>query len=263
MTNNIGCMRFTTSVSIFAVLCVASAQLLAQPATGAPDPAPANEDGLQTSRRGELLTKYYKVEALNFKCIDEVGWDSPFFAPWISDEVIVAIDALGASTISRIFGDVDTGESRSFEPDESCILPIEGLSHNGDNAFFASSETWTCAKSGTSGPFSFTVVMAEEDSGFFHDCFSDFPWGCGFGGGVPDFNDDLIGRRTVVFTAEELAAAMPNINDTIEETIALGPCFDERGCVTSPGTPNDAEYRFTYRLTRMDGPGADPTPLTN
>ena len=48
---------------------------------------------------------------------------------------------------------------------------------------------------------------------------------------------------------------MPNVGDTFDETITLGPCFDERadegGCVTGTGIPDPAEYTFTYRFTRL------------
>ena len=96
--------------------------------------------------------------------------------------------------------------------------------------------------------------MAEEDSGgVFQNCLSDFSPDCDFypQQELPDGDDDLIGRFTVEVTPQELAAVMPNVGDTFDETITLGPCFDERGCVTSPGTPNDAEYTFTYRFTRL------------
>jgi hypothetical protein len=200
---------------------------------------------------GSLQPKY-KVEAVRFHCNDETGYDSPWFDPWISDEVKVGIATPGALTISRVFTDVDSGESRSFAPDESCILPIEGSRVN--NTFV---RPYTCSEAGTPGPFSFMVVMAEEDSGFFHECFSQFPPQCNFlnDNGPPDWNDELIGRRKVEFTAEELAAAMPNVGDTVEETITLGPCFDGRagegGCTTGTGIPDPAEYTFTYRLTRL------------
>ena len=68
--------------------------------------------------------------------------------------------------------------------------------------------------------------MAEEDSGFFHD----FPWShFSSPNSVPDGNDDLIGLRTVEFTGPELAAAMPNVGDTFDETIKLGPKIDASG----------------------------------
>lgn len=45
--------------------------------------------------------------------------------------------------------------------------------------------------------------------------------GCSFSlvEGYPGDNDELFGRRTLAFTAEELATAMPNVNDTFVETI--------------------------------------------
>ena len=72
---------------------------------------------------------------------------------------------------------------------------------------------------------------------------------------LPDANDDVIGRFTVEVTPQELAAVMPNVGDTFDETITLGPCFDERadegGCVKGTGIPDPAEYTFTYRFTRL------------
>ena len=77
---------------------------------------------------------------------------------------------------SKVFGDVDSGESRSFAPDQSCILPIDRPAPSGQRLPLFPNDTWTCSDAGKSGPFGFTVVMAEEDSGFFHD----FPWRCNF-----------------------------------------------------------------------------------
>jgi hypothetical protein len=209
------------------------------------------------------VTKF-KVEALGFKCLDETGYDSPWWAPWISDEIRVGIDGPTGTTVSRVFDDVDTGEERSFGPTQSCILPIEG------GAPFppppdGPDRQWQCDGLGMPGPLSFTVVMAEEDSGFFHDCLSTFPPGCNFENPVtvPDFNDDLIGHRTVSFTAEELVVAMPAVGDTFEETITLGPCVEPFVC---PDRfffePEPAEYTFTWRLTRMPDfiPPIDPDP---
>jgi hypothetical protein len=205
---------------------------------------------------GINLLPVYKVEAVEFHCNDEVGYDSPWFAPWISDEVRVGISASDATTISKVFNDVDSGETWGFPTDQSCISPIDGQSPGGDRVF-APGETWTCSQAGRANSIVFTVVMAEEDSGFFHNCLSDFPSCHSFFSPdrVPSGDDDLIGRRTVEITRQELAAAMPNVGDTYEETITLGPCFDEQGneggCVIAPGLPTDAEYTFTYRITRL------------
>jgi hypothetical protein len=85
--------------------------------------APAQADTWTTP--GNLRPKF-KVEAVGFHCNDETGYDSPWFDPWISDEVRVGISTPAATTISVVFTDVDSGETRSFAPDESCILPIDG-----------------------------------------------------------------------------------------------------------------------------------------
>jgi hypothetical protein len=208
--------------------------------------------GTQTS---PVVERRFKIEALGFKCLDESWYDSPFFTPWISDEVIVLIrdPARRVISLSRVFGDVDTGESRSFESDENCVLPIDGLIGQSDTLLVAPHNAWACSSAGIPGPFSFTVEMHEEDGGIFHDCILNFPFGCTFTGvGIEaEDNEELIGRRTLEFTAEALAAAMPNVNDTFDETITLGPCHDERGCVESPGLPTGPEYTFTYRLTRL------------
>ena len=118
---------------------------------------------------------------------------------------------------------------------------------------FTPSETWTCSNRGAPGPISFTVVMAEEDSGFFHNCFVVAPLGgCSFYSDerLPDPNDDVIGWHKVEFTPEQLAFAMPNVGDFIEPVITLGRRLANRG-VTSPGIPDPAEYMLTYRITRV------------
>jgi hypothetical protein len=199
----------------------------------------------------------YKVEAVEFHCNDEVGYDEPWFAPWISDEVRIGIGTPTTTTISGVFTDVDSGETRSFAPEQSCIHPIAGQGPAG-NGVFPPSSTWSCSARGAAGPISFTVVMVEEDSGFLHDCMGGFPFGgCSFYSDErpADPNDDVIGRRKLEFTPEQLAAAMPNVGDTLEETIKIGPEIGESGTEghwnTSYIDPDPAEYTFTYRITRV------------
>jgi hypothetical protein len=218
-------LRFTVPVSLSASLCGAAAQA----DTWTPFP----------------LGPQYKVEAVRFRCNHETWYN------WLaSDEVRVGIGTPTATTISKVFPDVDAGETKSFAPDQSCIYPIDGKGRIA-NSLFKPSETWTCSNGGGPGPISFTVVMAEEDSGFFHDCLSDFPTGgCAFYSqtGMPDPNDELIGQHTVEFTPEQLAFAMPNVGDFIEPVIRLRPP-DDGG--NSAGGTAAADYTFTYRITRV------------
>jgi hypothetical protein len=198
----------------------------------------------------------FKVEALRFKAIDESGYDWPW-----SDEIIVVIRIPEQNVLiaSKIFDNVDTGETKTIPANQSCILPIAGVSPNSGNVFRGDQGmTWTCSGRGAAGPFSFTVEMFEKDDGFFHDCVFHWPLGCEFSSGPTSGSDDLIGRRTLVFPLEELAAAMPNVGDTFEEGIRLGgPCGNFDGiCAAGWPAPTGPEYEFRWRLTRL--PDAEP-----
>jgi hypothetical protein len=185
------------------------------------------------------LAPQYKVEAVRFRCNVETGYD------WLgADEVRVGIRTPTTKTISKVFSNVDAGETKTFESDQSCIYPIDGKGRIA-NSVFKPSETWTCSNAGAPGPISFTVVMAEDDGGFW----SGFP-GHGFESDTnlpPHFNDDLIGWQEVEFTPEQLAFAMPNVGDYIEPVIMLKARDD---------IYDIAEYTFTYRITRVA-----PSPL--
>ena len=203
------------------------AAILCAPA--AAQPAPPHLPGTVPS---------YKIEALRFQCLDETGFDWPF-----SDEIRVGITTAQEDIRSREFGSVDTHETKSFGPEESCILPVgpsSGRSLGG--ILVAPGSRWSCANRGVPGPFSFTVVMAEQD------------WYYGFE--TPEQvlgpNDDLIGRKTVFYGPEELLAAMPAVGDSVEEMITLSECDQQPACVVdTPFVPNPAVYTFTWRVTRM------------
>jgi len=202
---------------------------------GALKPAPSD------TQPGELAERRYQVEALSFRCIDEDWYDF-----WGSDEVTVSINyPFHHMTFTGIFIDVDSDdEPRSFGSGYNCILPIT----TPPTMIASSKGPWACTDEGISGPFEFEVWMHEMDR---PNLLEDPP----IGEEVPDGGDELIGRRILKFTAEELARAMPNVNDTFDETINLGTCFDEQGiegdCVETPIFPTGPWYEFTYRLTRL------------
>jgi hypothetical protein len=63
---------------------------------------------------------HYTIKATRFRCNDETGWD------WTgSDEPYWIFGSLGSGTAvttrSHVFGDVDSGDSRTFESNEGCI----------------------------------------------------------------------------------------------------------------------------------------------
>src|SRR5262245_5713875 len=107
MNRNARSFRFTTVIGLSTCFCAASVQA-------------------DTWGPGVNLRPKFKLEAVGFHCNDETGYDSPWFDPWISDEVRVGISTPAATWASPVFQDVDSGESRSFSPDQSCILPLNG-----------------------------------------------------------------------------------------------------------------------------------------
>jgi hypothetical protein len=199
---------------------------------------------LLSTEAGAQVEPRFKLEALSFKAIHETGRNWPG-----SDEVYVTIHVPGhAATVSKIFGDVDAGETKRFPVDQRCIFPIDGL--NGRTLLGFRGDTWTCAFGGAAiaGPFfSFTVVLRERDH-----CGGFFPPSC-FGPGVApgdepgpiDYGDDLIGRHVVVYSMEELIAL--HRGQELEESVWLSPpCpVGQDVCEAS-----DTEYQFTWRITR-------------
>ncbi len=184
---------------------------------------------------GGLNEPRFKLEALRFKAIDETGFD------WLgSDEVKVVIWVLDyppTRTITKKFENVDTGDTMSIPLDQSCILPIAGLSTIHANIFRGDEgDTWSCAIGGAPGPFSFKVELREID---FWGCYAGYA-GC-----------NLIGEHTVVYSLEELTAL--HVGQVVEESVTLGWYV----CYNSPYSPNRCgTYVFTWRLTRL--PDAEP-----
>jgi hypothetical protein len=202
------------------------------------------------------LEPRFKLEALRFRALNETGIDVwPF-----SDEVYVTIHvpAHKVATISQVFGDVDAGETVHIPLDQSCILPIAGVSapklllgNEGDR--------WSCSPHGAPGPFSFTVVFREKDPcgpwpGVWPVCFN--PGSPPYGGEEPgpiEDTDDLIGRHEVVYSMWELIALQ--VGQVLEESVRLRPCIKPapQGYYCAPW---EAEYQFTWRITRL--PDAEP-----
>lgn len=192
----------------------------------------------------------FKIEAVGFKALDETGFDSPG-----SDEIRVGFVTPFEDITSREFGDVDSGESRTFNADESCVVPVGQATNRQLGRLVGPPSNWFCAELGRPGPLSFEVVMAEQD------------WFYGFETPptVLGPNDDLIGRRTLTFTPEELLTAMPAVGNSVDQNILLGPCAPPNVCPPRLFfEPSPAEYRVTLRLTRMPDsfPPFDPDPLS-
>jgi hypothetical protein len=177
----------------------------------------------------------FKIEAVSFHAISETGWSN-----WPgSDEIYVNIHvpARQVATRSQLFEDVDAGETKKFPSDQSCILPIAGVS--GPTSFDASNSghRWSCSNDGAPGPLSFTVSMYEKD----------LPngWIYGYAPGMElgrySSYDDYIGRQTVQHSMEELTALQVGQSEL-------------KNILVSGGA--HGVYEFTWRITRL--PDAEP-----
>jgi hypothetical protein len=173
----------TGTVSAFLLLPIIGAGAQAQPANVTP---------------GALAR--FKLEAVSFHAHAETGWSN-----WPgSDEIYVNIHvpARQVATQSQVFEDVDAGHTKNFPSDQSCILPIAGVSGPTTFSAYNPGHRWSCSNDGAPGPFSFTVSMYEKDPGglFSHGIVPGMELG-----GITQF-DDYIGRQTVQYSMEELTA---------------------------------------------------------
>jgi hypothetical protein len=175
----------------------------------------------------------FVAEAVSFKAIDESGYDRAG-----SDEVYAVFSDLNpnlSDLVTKTFGDVDTGETRTFGPDERCIAPRPKCDY------------------GVSESLHFEVSFWERDDWPYELCYGDAP-GIHYTlrhGSCPD--DDLIGRGEVLMSREQLLAALPRVGDSVEHKLILGgPCGPWDGiCGTGFLSPTGPEYELIYRITRL------------
>jgi hypothetical protein len=239
----------TVGVCLFLTAIGAGAQ--AQPA---PEVQPGNVTPGSLAR--------FKLEAVSFRALNETGIDR-----FGSDEVYVSIHvpAHKVATRTQVFEDVDAGKTTNIPADQSCILAIAGVSGPTSFSAYKSGDRWSCSRDGAPGPFSFTVVLRERDDRLVN-CL--LPLGCQYDHGIvegeelrpiDDDQDDLIGRHTVVYSMEELTAL--RVGQVKQESVQLRPCIKPAPQLYYCA-PWEAEYQFTWRLTRL--PDAEPVvgPIT-
>lgn len=135
----------------------------------------------------EWVERRYKIEAMRFKCRDETGIDW-----WGSDEVMVSTSDSKGWTVSDEIGDIDSGDTHSFDPAKSCIIAVRP----GTVVLGKSS---VCDDVGEAAPLSFGVEFWEKDSNWFPANFCSIVGspGPGLHGGphcTHYGNDDFIGR---------------------------------------------------------------------
>jgi hypothetical protein len=207
-------------------------------------------------------TPQYKVEALSFRAADESGTDK-YCIPWVgcvdpSDEPYwiyssVGADSTATSRKSHVFSDVDTGETRTFSTSERCMF---GNLSNG-----------VCYGKSAPAGIGLSVQLWEEDDGdasanlaktaeYFKkagdlaDYAPDpYKWVLKAAGYVGDacniisgwLKDDLLGTRTLEYTASSLASLLPYAGRSFTTTKWFGGLSSSNG----------ADYYLTYRVTRV------------
>jgi hypothetical protein len=185
-----------------------------------------------------ILIPQFTAEAVSFRAIDESGFDRPG-----SDEVYAVFsDGTPNDLVTRTYEDVDTGETRTFEPQERCITPRPACAH------------------GVSEVLHFEVAFFEEDArlpaglSYCHG-FAEGDYHAALRGGKCEPIDDLIGRGSVFLTREELLRLLPRVGDSVEQKMVLGgPCgYQPPGFLCGTGwlTPTGPEYELTYRIRRL------------
>jgi hypothetical protein len=196
-------------------------------------------------------TPKYRIQALSFKATDEsnvdwLGSDEPY---WIFSGVTG--DGTSTTRRSKVFSDVDSGETKTFSGNDGCILYPTSTS---------------C--SGVPGPdgIGMTVQLWEKDNGDMSRVLSTIngvvkttapvlhalgvlPWDAKTTQQVTAatdklsslLEDDLLGSDTVGWSASTLASKLRFAGASFTETKYFG------GAKTSGG----ADYYLTYRVTRV------------
>jgi CARDB len=185
----------------------------------------------------------YQVKAISFHADDETGWD------WAgSDEPYWIFSGVGEpgtalTTSSHVFGDIDTGETASFGSIEGCLY-------------------LNCSGGKAPSGMGFHIELWEEDLGYSNDTLNAVAQGFRGFGSVAEYSsvtswlsgalnkaadlaawinswadDDQIATQTFAYSPEQLAARLPTI----------GGSFDE----TRTYSDGDGSYTMTTRVTRV------------
>ncbi len=239
----------TVAAAAFATLAIASPAVaqrdigeaaavsaVSEPATAAPAPLAARPGGgrfdLETPVSGGQPR--YVVRARQFHAFNESGFD------WAGSDEVYGVWASGPTLAgTKVFEDVDTGDTRSFKRGQDCIYPINTTGYLDGR----SGDTWGCIGEGAPGPIDFHITLWEADMGFMlPSCFD------GGIGPEPDCEDDLLGSLVVSLSEDELSSALPNVGDTMVEYQLMSNCEPGTYCASSPLS---GVYFIRYEVLRV------------
>lgn len=155
----------------------------------------------------------FVVTAVGFKALHETH------ANWLgSDEVYVVFSDVSTNqdSFTKIYGDVDAGESRTFLPTEQCVATRP-----------------TCDRGAPDVHFKLTM-WENDDDGFAHGQLDNTH--VYLNDGIYE-GDDLIGRAEVSIPRDQLLADLP--------TVGMSKVY------TVKPTGGDGSYELTYKITRL------------
>jgi hypothetical protein len=182
--------------------------------------------GAQPDRRGDdgrvitVTFPQFVVHAVGFRAVDETGWD------WAgSDEVhwVFADWNPFDERATTVYGDIDTGDTRTFRSIDRCIAPLPDCSRGVSRVHFAVAAWEKDPDVGLAGLFGLKKPRRANSHDFYETGISS--------------GDDLIGRAEVGFSQQTLLGTLPNVGDVVEREIHP--------------TGGSGSYRFTYRITRL------------
>ena len=173
-----------------------------------------------------LHQRHYIVTAKTIKALDESG---PFNST-LSDEIYGGFETTHAYGLvtqvqSRLFGNFDAGNTRSYDWDQSCL----GLTNvaGATRPYYLSGlrgHRWSCHQDGIAAPFTIKGALYERDTEvYFPPC--GVP--CEFNPSVPGpmskqaSDDDDLGTSTVHFTQQGLAVDLPFLGSLKSYTLSF------------------------------------------
>lgn len=228
--------------SLRALACMAAGSLACTPAVAQPI-------GGATGVLGPRFT----VEATKIKAINETWTD------WLaSDEIVLEYRAGDRHMITGVYGDMDSGETRSINGGQRCIYPA--FDPDRTNNF-----RWSCHPDGGPLPATITLNLYEYD-GFIDE----FPIAgfCVSGGDVSiGCRDETrlasrIGRYRLTLKEAEMLRAMPTVGSFMTKTVRIDSCsalitIENGACAYWSWWPGYFAYDVTLFIRRLRN-GVEP-----
>ena len=208
-------------------------------------------DGWRAFRKGYDMAKYV-VKATKFRCGDESGpdWsgsDEPYwiFTAKVRDET--------STFRTKVFGNVDSGDSRQPFEDDGIVWPSQGARGGEDGPIELSIQLWE------SDHGSADKVRAVTEGAIHAAALAGHPWLESVPSSVRNLiannlGDDLMGSQTIAFSQARLAKRLPGRGASMTERFHFGGKNGDLPFTVAGGP----DYDLWLQVTRVDGPEVRP-----